>query len=76
MHTVTGEIYNFKDSVEEKKFIEELPVEDRKFIKPMKLKPTNRQMKRNPPKIGRNEVCPCGSGKKFKKCCLVRNAGI
>lgn len=22
-----------------------------------------------PPKIGRNEPCPCGSGKKFKKCC-------
>lgn len=21
-------------------------------------------------KIGRNEACPCGSGKKFKKCCL------
>ena len=21
-------------------------------------------------KIGRNEICPCGSGKKFKKCCL------
>lgn len=21
-------------------------------------------------KIGRNELCPCGSGKKFKKCCL------
>jgi uncharacterized protein len=20
-------------------------------------------------KIGRNELCPCGSGKKFKKCC-------
>jgi preprotein translocase subunit SecA len=20
-------------------------------------------------KIGRNEACPCGSGKKFKKCC-------
>ena len=20
-------------------------------------------------KIGRNEECPCGSGKKFKKCC-------
>ena len=20
-------------------------------------------------KIGRNETCPCGSGKKFKKCC-------
>jgi uncharacterized protein YecA (UPF0149 family) len=20
--------------------------------------------------IGRNEYCPCGSGKKFKKCCI------
>ena len=24
---------------------------------------------RREPKIGRNEPCPCGSGKKFKKCC-------
>jgi hypothetical protein len=24
---------------------------------------------RAPPKVGRNEPCPCGSGKKFKKCC-------
>lgn len=22
-----------------------------------------------PPKVGRNDACPCGSGKKFKKCC-------
>ncbi|MDK9721646.1 MAG: SEC-C metal-binding domain-containing protein [Rhodospirillales bacterium] len=22
------------------------------------------------PKVGRNDLCPCGSGKKFKKCCL------
>jgi SEC-C motif domain protein len=22
-----------------------------------------------PPKVGRNEPCPCGSGKKHKKCC-------
>lgn len=22
------------------------------------------------PKIGRNEPCPCGSGKKYKRCCL------
>ncbi|MEM2760097.1 MAG: SEC-C metal-binding domain-containing protein [Nitrososphaerales archaeon] len=21
-------------------------------------------------KIGRNEACPCGSGKKYKKCCM------
>ncbi|MFC4768230.1 HEAT repeat domain-containing protein [Effusibacillus consociatus] len=24
----------------------------------------------NPNKIGRNDPCPCGSGKKYKKCCL------
>ncbi len=24
----------------------------------------------NSPKIGRNELCPCDSGKKYKKCCL------
>ena len=22
------------------------------------------------PKVGRNEPCPCGSGRKYKKCCL------
>ena len=22
------------------------------------------------PKVGRNERCPCGSGKKYKKCCM------
>lgn len=22
-------------------------------------------------KIGRNDACPCGSGKKYKRCCLV-----
>ena len=21
------------------------------------------------PKVGRNDACPCGSGKKYKKCC-------
>ena len=24
---------------------------------------------REGPKIGRNEPCPCGSGKKYKQCC-------
>ena len=27
------------------------------------------QMIRQEPKIGRNDPCPCGSGKKYKKCC-------
>jgi uncharacterized protein len=25
--------------------------------------------RRTAPKIGRNDPCPCGSGKKFKQCC-------
>jgi uncharacterized protein len=26
-------------------------------------------IRREDPKVGRNDFCPCGSGKKFKKCC-------
>jgi uncharacterized protein YecA (UPF0149 family) len=27
-------------------------------------------VRRDGPKIGRNDPCPCGSGRKYKKCCL------
>ena len=27
------------------------------------------------PKVGRNDNCPCGSGKKFKRCCGVGHEG-
>jgi len=27
-------------------------------------------------RIGRNEICPCGSGKKYKKCCLSRESAM
>jgi preprotein translocase subunit SecA len=30
---------------------------------------TVKQIKLETPKVGRNEPCPCGSGKKYKKCC-------
>jgi preprotein translocase subunit SecA len=26
-------------------------------------------VERNSDKVGRNDPCPCGSGKKYKKCC-------
>ena len=29
-------------------------------------------VRRETPKIGRNDPCPCGSGKKYKKCCMPR----
>ena len=28
---------------------------------------------REAPKVGRNDPCPCGSGKKYKKCCLAED---
>lgn len=35
--------------------------------KPKNTKPET--VKRDEPKVGRNDPCPCGSGKKHKKCC-------
>jgi uncharacterized protein len=29
-----------------------------------------RPIQRAQPRVGRNDPCPCGSGKKYKKCCL------
>ena len=36
------------------------------FMRQMRTKPVVRDYK----KIGRNDPCPCGSGKKYKNCCL------
>ena len=33
------------------------------------LTPEKFQIVNDGPKVGRNDPCPCGSGKKFKKCC-------
>ena len=30
---------------------------------------------RKPPKVGRNDPCPCGSGKKYKHCCMNKDLG-
>jgi len=32
-----------------------------------------KQIKLDTPKVGRNDPCPCGSGKKYKKCCGVND---
>ena len=37
------------------------------FQDPLRPEPIRRD-----PKVGRNDPCPCGSGKKYKKCCLRR----
>ena len=35
------------------------------LLEPIKPEVT---IRRSAPKVGRNEPCPCGSGKKYKKC--------
>lgn len=45
---------------------------ENKGYTPRELFYINEKNKRNipkPTKIGRNDPCPCGSGKKYKKCC-------
>ena len=37
-------------------------------LKPINIPLTEKQV--HEMKIGRNDPCPCGSGKKFKRCCL------
>ena len=41
----------------------------------MPVSTTGIQLRNNPPlhvgrETGRNKPCPCGSGKKYKKCCM------
>jgi len=38
--------------------------------KPFDFNATNVIDMKTRQKIGRNDPCPCGSGKKYKKCCL------
>lgn len=51
---------------------DELFAEERKFLRPLpknEFVPSNVINIRTGLKVGRNDPCPCGSGKKFKKCC-------
>jgi len=62
MDTRDGRIYLLKE-------IERASAETKRFLKPMTISPTEEQLSRKPPRVNRNEPCPCGSGKKFKNCC-------
>lgn len=44
------------------------------FFAPMRAQSAllDQPVVRAQPKIGRNEPCPCGSGKKYKQCCMAR----
>lgn len=42
-----------------------------RFWMPLRLTVTDPVLRREMPKVGRSEKCPCGSGRKYKKCCGV-----
>ena len=64
------------------------PVEDKDKVREMERRQHRQELALGPgeeaperrrpvirgPKIGRNEPCPCGSGKKYKKCCALTPA--
>lgn len=53
---------NDSNSMYDDIFLDDDPFEFENNEKPKKIK------------IGRNEPCPCGSGKKYKKCCMSKEA--
>lgn len=68
MNVDTGEIYISKEEALKKGAkIERLKMIDRKHLTARQL---GLLMTGEEVKIGRNDICPCGSFKKFKKCCL------
>ena len=56
----------------EEKFIITNPYKDLPTINHVPLKGSHPPYKRSEPKTGRNAPCPCGSGKKFKRCCAAK----
>jgi SEC-C motif-containing protein len=43
--------------------------EDGRWVYTGQLNGPGTTYRREAPKVGRNDPCPCGSGKKYKKCC-------
>ncbi|MST31350.1 hypothetical protein GHK86_01210 [Acidimicrobiaceae bacterium USS-CC1] len=48
---------------------EGLPLDQLPAVLDAMRSPERRPASRAAPKVGRNATCPCGSGKKFKRCC-------
>ncbi len=67
MATISGEISSFLLNAEVRQNIE------REEVKNMRTNDSSEGVKSKPKKaakkIGRNDPCPCGSGKKYKNCC-------
>lgn len=51
--------------------VDDMDEAEREYFRKMKIWPTPKQQRLG--RVGRNDPCPCGSGKKFKKCCLLKD---
>jgi hypothetical protein len=66
-----GSIYELYDEIVENKYENDVDEGDGFFTDYENIEESLLPI-RTEPKIGRNDSCPCGSGKKFKKCCLEK----
>jgi len=51
----------------------EKAVEDLIPLTPSPLNPSGTQVRRAVERVGRNDPCPCGSGQKYKRCCIDKD---
>jgi hypothetical protein len=73
--------HHFRDMLckEHKGLYEDMPAEVAAMLKPagdeqdVSMPERGKPVVREAPKVGRNDPCPCGSGKKYKKCCGTGN---
>ena len=61
----------FKTNGEEQEHLETaiFSREQGRWVYAGQVSPRGQTVRREAPKVGRNDPCPCGSGKKYKKCC-------
>jgi len=61
---------NYDEDDEDEEDDSEFEAEIDSVLKDDYSKPAVKEIKPEEKKIGRNDPCPCGSGKKYKKCCM------
>jgi serine-type anaerobic sulfatase-maturating enzyme len=57
-------------------FLEELSALRNKETIQKQTPPRPAARPKTPPRIGRNDPCPCGSGRKYKKCCMGKSTAL
>ncbi len=69
---VTAEYFFERPGIMQRKHPQLYEVLERVFNQNLRARGSalRRELKQGRPKFGRNSPCPCGSGQKFKKCCL------